>query len=283
MQTYKTVPASLISADEDCYACNLSEDQDRMLVCDHCLKKCCHIDCLQPKLAYVPDEPWYCDFCIRDHNLRCSLPSANLFVGPVQRQNRGRRRSRYEEAEEISANYTDLSAFEQQNRREGSSDEELDRDNSHLTRQIRRNERRQRAVQRQREITNISRNISRSTSNASIRDPNTLRFIYDHNFAYNEGLLQRRGQRETTLNHRQRRANNHLRPSTNLTNGTRNRSPQLVHARHTDGTRGDTRGDDNHFQPQQDESAFEEEFNTEPSSPRQRRVLRITNSDENLF
>lgn len=56
-----------------------------MLVCDHCLTKCCHIFCLSPPLDHIPYEPWYCDFCIREHNLRTTLPQANFF-GPRRRR-----------------------------------------------------------------------------------------------------------------------------------------------------------------------------------------------------
>lgn len=56
-----------------------------MLVCDHCLTKCCHIFCLSPPLDHIPYEPWYCDFCIREHNLRATLPQANFF-GPRRRR-----------------------------------------------------------------------------------------------------------------------------------------------------------------------------------------------------
>jgi hypothetical protein len=53
-----------------------------MLVCDHCLRKCCHMYCLEPALEEIPHEPWYCDFCRRDHEIRSILPSANLFEPP---------------------------------------------------------------------------------------------------------------------------------------------------------------------------------------------------------
>lgn len=57
-----------------------------MLVCDHCLVKCCHMYCLVPVLQDIPHEPWYCDYCRRDHNIRSILPCANLFNQPQPEQ-----------------------------------------------------------------------------------------------------------------------------------------------------------------------------------------------------
>lgn len=45
-------------------------DMDNLLICDHCSQKGCHLYCLKPKLRVVPDSPWYCDYCVRDFNLR---------------------------------------------------------------------------------------------------------------------------------------------------------------------------------------------------------------------
>lgn len=68
----------LASADDFCYACNLKEEQDVMLVCDHCCKKGCHIFCLRPALKIIPDAPWYCDYCVHKFKIRTTLPTARV-------------------------------------------------------------------------------------------------------------------------------------------------------------------------------------------------------------
>jgi hypothetical protein len=76
-------------AEDHCYACNGTECEEDMLVCDHCLRKCCHTYCLIPAIDEIPHEPWYCDYCRRDHNIRSILPCANLFQSePSERSNR---------------------------------------------------------------------------------------------------------------------------------------------------------------------------------------------------
>lgn len=178
-------------ADEHCYACELTHNQDDMLVCDHCLTKCCHIQCLNPPLEEVPHEPWYCDTCIEAFGIRTTLPTANLFNNPNRRQ-RNRRRQRVDRDEEISANYSDFAEIE----------ERLQREEQERNRTIRnnlRNERRQRANARHNELANISR----SSSSNSMQDRNTLRFVYDHNYQHNQEVLNRRSQRLARRNRQQ--------------------------------------------------------------------------------
>lgn len=62
-----------------------------MLVCDHCHTKVCHIFCLSPAIEEIPFEPWYCDYCIRDHGIRSTLPTAGLFAGEPSHRRRLRR------------------------------------------------------------------------------------------------------------------------------------------------------------------------------------------------
>lgn len=53
-----------LDCDEHCYECMGDEDSLRMLVCDRCGWYCCHIYCLDPPLAQIPDEPWFCKYCL---------------------------------------------------------------------------------------------------------------------------------------------------------------------------------------------------------------------------
>lgn len=80
-----------MSAEDHCYACEGTHDEEDMLVCDHCLRKCCHMYCLVPPIEDIPHEPWYCDYCRRDYNIRSILQCANLFSRP-EPQNRVRLR-----------------------------------------------------------------------------------------------------------------------------------------------------------------------------------------------
>lgn len=67
------------NADPFCYVCNTSENANFMLICDKCDTKCCHINCLDPPMRFIPEDEWYCDYCVRDHNLRYNNPIANIF------------------------------------------------------------------------------------------------------------------------------------------------------------------------------------------------------------
>lgn len=69
----------IANAEEVCYMCNSSENDNYLLICDKCLSKCCHTKCLDPPIDFVPQSEWFCDFCVKDFDLKGENPVANLF------------------------------------------------------------------------------------------------------------------------------------------------------------------------------------------------------------
>ena len=67
------------NADDYCYACERSDNFNFMLICDKCLKKCCHMACLDPPMEFLPDCDWFCDYCVEEHGLTPAAPIANVF------------------------------------------------------------------------------------------------------------------------------------------------------------------------------------------------------------
>lgn len=67
------------NADDYCYACERSDNFNFMLICDKCLKKCCHMRCLDPPLEFLPESDWFCDYCVEEHGLDPTAPTANIF------------------------------------------------------------------------------------------------------------------------------------------------------------------------------------------------------------
>lgn len=49
-----------------------------MLVCDKCVRKCCHIYCLNPPLEFIPENEWLCDFCV-NKGFSSPNPTAGIF------------------------------------------------------------------------------------------------------------------------------------------------------------------------------------------------------------
>lgn len=68
------------NADNFCYACNKNSNDNFLMICDKCLKKCCHTFCLNPPLNFVPQDDWFCDFCCQEYEIRSKHPTADLFV-----------------------------------------------------------------------------------------------------------------------------------------------------------------------------------------------------------
>ena len=64
MEFEEEVDEELENADNYCYKCRSENNSNVLLVCDHCVKKCCHTYCLDPPLEFIPVEDWYCDFCV---------------------------------------------------------------------------------------------------------------------------------------------------------------------------------------------------------------------------
>lgn len=81
-QVYKPIETSedriIHNADEFCYACNKNGDKYYLLICDLCLTKCCHTFCLNPKLDYIPQDEWFCDYCVFEKGITHKNPIAKI-------------------------------------------------------------------------------------------------------------------------------------------------------------------------------------------------------------
>lgn len=73
------------NADDFCYVCEKSDFENSLLICDSCLTKCCHIFCTKPKMRFIPEGDWFCDYCVRDKDLRSNYPVAGLFAPKSRR------------------------------------------------------------------------------------------------------------------------------------------------------------------------------------------------------
>lgn len=82
-QVYKPIETTedriIRQADKACYMCNKGNKRNFLLICDYCLTKTCHTDCLDPPLSYVPQDQWFCDFCVQAHSLETRNPTAGYF------------------------------------------------------------------------------------------------------------------------------------------------------------------------------------------------------------
>ena len=78
----------LADADNHCYKCEREENFNTLLVCDHCVIKCCHTYCLDPPLEFIPENEWYCDYCVVYQNIQTTNPIAGIFRRRLRR-NRG--------------------------------------------------------------------------------------------------------------------------------------------------------------------------------------------------
>lgn len=58
------VDEELENADSYCYKCRSEDNSNVLLVCDNCVRKCCHTFCLDPPLEFIPLDNWYCDYCV---------------------------------------------------------------------------------------------------------------------------------------------------------------------------------------------------------------------------
>lgn len=47
-----------------------------MMVCDHCNIKVCHNYCADPPIDFIPENEFFCKFCVAQHNL------VNNFIRP---------------------------------------------------------------------------------------------------------------------------------------------------------------------------------------------------------
>lgn len=80
-----------MNADDFCYVCESGDNTNILLVCDQCVKSCCHIYCLNPPLEFIPEDEWYCDFCVSKFNLRPKNPIAGILQ--INRRRRNQRRN----------------------------------------------------------------------------------------------------------------------------------------------------------------------------------------------
>lgn len=70
------LPVEPIS-ENNCYCCSLTSFvSNPLLVCESCNVKTCHMLCLDPPLTFISAEPWYCDFCVEENQIRNVLPVA---------------------------------------------------------------------------------------------------------------------------------------------------------------------------------------------------------------
>lgn len=67
------------NADDFCYVCEKSDNENSLLICDHCLTKCCHIFCTKPKMRHIPEGDWFCDYCVRSGEVFPEYPIACIF------------------------------------------------------------------------------------------------------------------------------------------------------------------------------------------------------------
>ena len=78
-----------------CYICGIGEeseeDQNRMLVCDGCDWRTCHLRCLN--MTEVPEGDWLCEDCVRDGPPPL-LEDENPEIGLRRRRRRRRRNYR---------------------------------------------------------------------------------------------------------------------------------------------------------------------------------------------
>lgn len=78
------------NADDVCYACKEGSQENYLLICDGCLTKCCHTYCLKPAIDFVPQDEWFCDYCLRDTSFRSKYPTARLFAKPLREKSKTR-------------------------------------------------------------------------------------------------------------------------------------------------------------------------------------------------
>lgn len=93
-QVYEEIVTSedriISNADDVCYACQDGSEVNYLLICDGCLTKCCHTFCLKPPLKFVPQDEWFCDYCVRDTSFHSKYPTAKLFKKTNRRRSKGR-------------------------------------------------------------------------------------------------------------------------------------------------------------------------------------------------
>lgn len=87
----KQAEESLVYDTTYCEVCGLSDREDRMLLCDGC-DLGFHLDCLDPPLAEVPLEEWFCGEC---SNTGPIADAVDIYEGEIDRL--------YEEMEEMGA------------------------------------------------------------------------------------------------------------------------------------------------------------------------------------
>lgn len=250
--------AMFMAADEFCYACEQTDRQDDMLVCDHCLQKCCHITCLQPELTDIPIEPWYCDFCVRDHGIRQILPTANLFRRQQQEVRRPRHRLRravqpaFRAERTIAARSRVQSSIARSNRSRSNASI-TSRNDGDRSRRNQQTAAQSRVMSRPR--TEIERPSESGSPEPCTRDQNAVRFVFNRDFQHVE--RNRRHARSRNRPDSPRATNTN--PGTllrNNTNPTQTNSSRLQFGRRAD---SETNFSQITFQ-RQDLEAFADEF-----------------------
>ncbi len=64
--------------------CEESKNSNILLVCDKCVEKVCHIYCLDPPLQFIPEIEWFCDFCVKNEEIKPTLPIGKYFENKLK-------------------------------------------------------------------------------------------------------------------------------------------------------------------------------------------------------
>lgn len=55
-----------------CQVCHTEDNPDQLLLCDNC-DAGYHTYCLSPPLEQVPEDDWYCSYCIETSSQRINV------------------------------------------------------------------------------------------------------------------------------------------------------------------------------------------------------------------
>ncbi len=68
------------NADNFCYCCRHEDNFQYLLICNNCNTKCCHTYCLDPPLDHIPQNEWFCDYCVNLYTIRPTNPIARIDI-----------------------------------------------------------------------------------------------------------------------------------------------------------------------------------------------------------
>ena len=151
------IDEELANAENFCYKCREETHANFLLVCDNCVLKCCHTFCLEPPLEFIPDNDWFCDFCVVNLEIVTNNPIANINL-PNSNRRRERERRRIER---------------ERRKRE---QEILEREKAEKDRLKREKRVRKRSIQKKQGVNILKRNLRRTNNR---RNNNERYFIDD--------------------------------------------------------------------------------------------------------